>query len=127
MCVTASPSLTAVRRQPRHSLAFKETMMKGAILYGPRDIRFEERETPEILNPTDAVIRLSATCVRIGPLAISRRTTHQGAVPNGPRVLRHRRGCRQRGEVGETRPIRHRLVFRLGQHLPALPSRVPDV
>jgi threonine dehydrogenase-like Zn-dependent dehydrogenase len=37
--------------------------MKGAILYGPRDIRFEERETPEILNPTDAVIRLSATCV----------------------------------------------------------------
>jgi len=37
--------------------------MKGAVLYGPRDIRFEERETPKIVKPTDAVIRISATCV----------------------------------------------------------------
>jgi threonine dehydrogenase-like Zn-dependent dehydrogenase len=37
--------------------------MRGAVLYGPRDIRFEEREAPRILQPTDAVIRISATCV----------------------------------------------------------------
>jgi threonine dehydrogenase-like Zn-dependent dehydrogenase len=37
--------------------------MRGAVLYGPRDIRFEERPTPEIQEPTDAVIRMSATCV----------------------------------------------------------------
>ena len=37
--------------------------MRGSILYGPRDIRFEERETPEIVKPTDAIIRNSATCV----------------------------------------------------------------
>jgi threonine dehydrogenase-like Zn-dependent dehydrogenase len=37
--------------------------MKGAVLYGPRDVRFEERETPKIIQPTDAVIRMSATCV----------------------------------------------------------------
>jgi threonine dehydrogenase-like Zn-dependent dehydrogenase len=37
--------------------------MRGAILYGPRDIRFEERETPRIIEPTDAIIRISATCV----------------------------------------------------------------
>lgn len=37
--------------------------MRGAILYGPRDVRFEERDAPKILNPTDAVIRMSATCV----------------------------------------------------------------
>src|SRR5947208_15531442 len=37
--------------------------MRGAILYGPRDVRFEERETPTILKPTDAIIRMSATCV----------------------------------------------------------------
>jgi threonine dehydrogenase-like Zn-dependent dehydrogenase len=37
--------------------------MRGAILYGPRDVRFEERETPEIMKPTDAIIRISATCV----------------------------------------------------------------
>jgi threonine dehydrogenase-like Zn-dependent dehydrogenase len=37
--------------------------MRGAILYGPRDVRFEEREVPKIIKPTDAVIRISAACV----------------------------------------------------------------
>jgi threonine dehydrogenase-like Zn-dependent dehydrogenase len=37
--------------------------MKGTVLYGPRDIRFEERATPEISEPTDAIIRMAATCV----------------------------------------------------------------
>jgi threonine dehydrogenase-like Zn-dependent dehydrogenase len=38
-------------------------MMRGAVLYGPGDVRFEERAAPAILQPTDAVIRLSASCV----------------------------------------------------------------
>src|SRR5216117_2087510 len=37
--------------------------MRGAVLYGPRDLRFEERDTPAILKPTDAIVRNSATCV----------------------------------------------------------------
>ena len=37
--------------------------MRGAVLYGPRDIRFEDRETPKIIEPTDAVLRIAATCV----------------------------------------------------------------
>jgi threonine dehydrogenase-like Zn-dependent dehydrogenase len=37
--------------------------MRGTVLYGPRDVRFEEREAPKILKPTDAIIRISATCV----------------------------------------------------------------
>src|SRR5216110_3759608 len=37
--------------------------MRGTVLYGPRDVRFEERDTPTILKPTDAIIRMSATCV----------------------------------------------------------------
>src|SRR5207245_3599131 len=37
--------------------------MRGAVLYGPRDVRFEERETPKIVKPTDSIIRISATCV----------------------------------------------------------------
>src|SRR5882724_8729213 len=37
--------------------------MRGAVLYGPRDIRFEERDEPKILKPTDAVIRISSACV----------------------------------------------------------------
>src|SRR5438067_1628895 len=37
--------------------------MRGTVLYGPGDIRFEERETPKIIEATDAVIRMAATCV----------------------------------------------------------------
>ena len=37
--------------------------MKGTILYGARDIRFEERDEPQIIEPTDAILRLAATCV----------------------------------------------------------------
>jgi threonine dehydrogenase-like Zn-dependent dehydrogenase len=37
--------------------------MRGAILYGPRDVRVEEREDPKIVEPTDAIIRLTATCI----------------------------------------------------------------
>src|SRR6266478_6525716 len=37
--------------------------MRGAVLYGPRDVRFEEREVPKIIKPTDAVIRTSSACV----------------------------------------------------------------
>ena len=37
--------------------------MRGAVLYGLRNVRFEEREAPKILKPTDAIIRISATCV----------------------------------------------------------------
>lgn len=37
--------------------------MRGAILYAPGDIRVEERDDPKIEKPTDAIIRLSATCV----------------------------------------------------------------
>ena len=37
--------------------------MLGTILYGPRDVRCEEVPEPKILHPTDAIIRLSATCI----------------------------------------------------------------
>ena len=37
--------------------------MTGAVLYGPRDVRFEERSAPTIIETTDAIIRISASCV----------------------------------------------------------------
>jgi threonine dehydrogenase-like Zn-dependent dehydrogenase len=37
--------------------------MRGTILYGPRDVRFEERDEPKIIKPTDAVIGIAAACV----------------------------------------------------------------
>ncbi len=37
--------------------------MKGTVLYGPGDIRYEDRPDPKIIEPTDAIIRMAATCV----------------------------------------------------------------
>jgi threonine dehydrogenase-like Zn-dependent dehydrogenase len=37
--------------------------MRGTVLYGPRDVRFEERAAPRIIEPTDAVIAMSSTCI----------------------------------------------------------------
>ena len=37
--------------------------MRGAVLHAPGDVRVEERPDPGIEQPTDAVIRLAATCV----------------------------------------------------------------
>ena len=37
--------------------------MQGAVLHGTRDIRFEDLGDPTIVEPTDAIIRLSATCI----------------------------------------------------------------
>jgi threonine dehydrogenase-like Zn-dependent dehydrogenase len=37
--------------------------MKGAVLYGPGDVRVETLDDPKILKPTDAIIRLSVSCI----------------------------------------------------------------
>ena len=37
--------------------------MKGTMIYGPRDIRFEDVPEPKIEKPTDAIIRLAVSCV----------------------------------------------------------------
>jgi threonine dehydrogenase-like Zn-dependent dehydrogenase len=37
--------------------------MRGTVIYAPGDVRSEERLDPEIVAPTDAIIRVSATCV----------------------------------------------------------------
>src|SRR5438309_988999 len=59
--------------------------MKGAVLYGPRDVRFEERCTPKIIEPADAIIRISATCVCGSDL-----WPYRGLNPiNGPTPMGH--------------------------------------
>jgi threonine dehydrogenase-like Zn-dependent dehydrogenase len=37
--------------------------MQGTVLYGARDIRFEDLADPTIVEPTDAIISLAATCI----------------------------------------------------------------
>ncbi len=59
--------------------------MRGAILHAPRDIRVEERDDPKIEKPTDAVIRLAATCVCGSDL-----WPYRGIEPvNGPAPMGH--------------------------------------
>jgi threonine dehydrogenase-like Zn-dependent dehydrogenase len=38
-------------------------MMLATMLYGPGDVRFEDVAPPVIQNPTDAIVRLAATCI----------------------------------------------------------------
>ncbi|HXK05626.1 MAG TPA: zinc-dependent alcohol dehydrogenase family protein [Verrucomicrobiae bacterium] len=59
--------------------------MQGTVLYGPRDVRFEEVPDPGILGPTDALIRLPATCVCGSDL-----WPYRGLQPiNGPTPMGH--------------------------------------
>ncbi len=59
--------------------------MKGAVLYGPRDVRYVERADPQIVDPTDAIIRMSATCVCGSDL-----WPYRGIdAPNGPTPMGH--------------------------------------
>src|SRR5919205_4648828 len=37
--------------------------MRGTVLYAPRDVRSEQLDDPKITEPTDALVRLSVTCV----------------------------------------------------------------
>ena len=37
--------------------------MRGAVMYAPGDVRVEDRSEPRIVEPTDAILRLSATCI----------------------------------------------------------------
>src|SRR5918999_1113741 len=41
----------------------RRTTMRGTMLYGPHDVRSEERPDPTIIEPTDAIIRVAAACV----------------------------------------------------------------
>src|SRR5262245_52748692 len=101
--------------------------MRGTVLYGPRDVRFEDLTDPRIIEPTDAVIRLAATCV-CGSDLWPYRGVH--AFPQ-PTAMGHEYcGVVEEvggGPVGEAGPVRHRLVLRLRQHLPELPDRLPVV
>ena len=37
--------------------------MRGVVMYEPGDVRVEERDDPVIVEPTDAIIRITATCI----------------------------------------------------------------
>ena len=58
--------------------------MRQVVMYGPGDVRVEEREDPRIIEPTDAIIRLSATCICGSDL-----WPYRGAEPVDHQVMGH--------------------------------------
>ncbi|MEV0810720.1 zinc-dependent alcohol dehydrogenase family protein [Micromonospora sp. NPDC050200] len=59
--------------------------MRGAVLYAPGEVRVEQRADPTIEQPTDAIIRLAATCVCGSDL-----WPYRGLEPiNGPTPMGH--------------------------------------
>ncbi|AXY53860.1 zinc-dependent alcohol dehydrogenase family protein [Rhodococcus ruber] len=58
--------------------------MRGAVLHAPGDVRVEERARPSLVEPTDAIIRLSASCVCGSDLWPYRGVeTYDGPIPMG--------------------------------------------
>jgi threonine dehydrogenase-like Zn-dependent dehydrogenase len=62
----------------------ERTTMHGVVMYGPGDVRVEERADPTIVEPTDAIIRLSATCICGSDL-----WPYRGAEPVEHQVMGH--------------------------------------
>lgn len=59
--------------------------MLATVLHGPGDIRFEDVAEPRILKPTDAIIKLAATCICGSDL-----WPYRGLQPlNGPQHMGH--------------------------------------
>ena len=100
--------------------------MRGTVLYGPRDIRFEDRETPKIIEAD----RCRHPHAR--PHASADRTCGRTAASNrlmSPTPMGHEY-CGFVEEVGrevknrQAGPVRRRLVCHLGQHLSSFASTV---
>jgi threonine dehydrogenase-like Zn-dependent dehydrogenase len=58
--------------------------MRQVVMYGPGDVRVEDRPDPEIIEQTDAIIRLSATCICGSDL-----WPYRGAEPVDHQVMGH--------------------------------------
>ena len=103
--------------------------MRGTVIYAPRDVRSEERPDPTIAAPTDAIIRIAATCVCGSDL-----WPYRGIEPvTEPRPMGHEY-CGIVEEVGsEVTSVKpgqfvDRLVCHLRQHLSSsagLATRAP--
>src|SRR2546421_2946885 len=62
----------------------EHTTMRGVVMYGPGDVRVQEREDPKIVEPTAAIIRLTATCICGSDL-----WPYRGAEPVDHQVMGH--------------------------------------
>jgi threonine dehydrogenase-like Zn-dependent dehydrogenase len=57
--------------------------MRGVIMHAPGDVRVEHRDDPTILEPTDAIIRIAASCICGSDLWPYRGADHPDHTPMG--------------------------------------------
>jgi threonine dehydrogenase-like Zn-dependent dehydrogenase len=101
--------------------------MRGTVLHAPGDVRVEDRPDPTIEQPTDAVIRLAATCVCGSDLWPYRgiEAVH-GPAPMGHEYV----GIVEQvgSDVRSIRPGQFVVgsFFASDKHLRDLPGRLPD-
>ena len=62
----------------------REQVMRGVVMHGPGDVRVEERPDPRIEEPTDAIIRVTASCICGSDL-----WPYRGAEPVEDQVMGH--------------------------------------
>ena len=70
--------------------------MRAAVFLEPRCIEVADQPDPEIVAPTDAVVRVVLACVCGSDLWYYREKSSYEPGPIGPRVRRRRRGRRDR-------------------------------
>lgn len=58
--------------------------MRGVVMHAPGDVRVEDRDDPTIVEPTDAILRLTATCICGSDL-----WPYRGAEPVDHQVMGH--------------------------------------
>ena len=76
--------------------------MRGVMLYGEGDVRFEERAAPTIGKPTDAIVRVAATCVCGTGYSSLRRDNRTGALESA--TSRRRAGYASHVPIGTKCP-----------------------
>lgn len=97
--------------QPTHNAMFRRQNHAGSRSLRSTRHRFEDREAPTIVEPTDAIIRIAVTCVCGSDLwgriegcsrSMARRQWRTSTAESSSRG--------QRGEVYQARSVRHRLI-----------------
>ena len=92
--------------------------MRGVVMYAPGDVRVEELEDAKIVEPTDAVIRLAATCICGSDLWPYRGVEKlDGTGPMGHEYAASSSEIGSRREERQGRRLRRRLLRRLRQHV----------
>ena len=91
--------------------------MRQVIMHAPGDVQVEDRDMPVIVEPTDAIIRISASCIcgsDLWPYRGAEPVDHQ---PMGHEYVGVVERDRRRRQQHQGRRLRRRVVLRLRQHL----------